>query len=163
MLIVTPPQRGTCRRGGQADPSYFRRCIGCVAHRISKSLGVRETGRDRRDDRSGPRQRLGLSSRFGGGATLGKSEPNGLIQIAFHARDVNLVMGPWAKPPVIDMSGEVIGDPRDRGQPGPGRAPSRPGLLHNACLSSAAGASGFGLRGAGGVIHWTAAAFSASG
>jgi hypothetical protein len=23
MLIVTPAQRGTCRRGGQADPSYF--------------------------------------------------------------------------------------------------------------------------------------------
>jgi hypothetical protein len=30
---------------------------------------------------------------FGGDATVGKSEPNGLIQIAFDARDVNLVMG----------------------------------------------------------------------
>jgi hypothetical protein len=63
-----------------------------------------------RDDHSSPRQRLGLSSRFGDGATVGKSEPDGLIQIAFHARDVNLVMGPRAKQPVIDLSREVIGD-----------------------------------------------------
>ena len=46
----------------------------------------------------------------------GKSEPNVLIKIAFHARDVNLVMGPRAKPPVIDLSGEVIGDARDGGR-----------------------------------------------
>src|SRR5829696_3701180 len=41
--------------------------------------------------------------------------------------------------------------------------PSRPGALYNSCLSSAVGASGFGLRGADGVIHCAAAAFSASG
>jgi hypothetical protein len=29
-LIVTPTRRGTCRRSGQADPSYFRRCMGCI-------------------------------------------------------------------------------------------------------------------------------------
>jgi hypothetical protein len=30
---------GTCRRCGQADPSYFRGCMGCVAQRILKSGG----------------------------------------------------------------------------------------------------------------------------
>ena len=47
---------------------------------------------------------LGLSSRFGGGATVGKSEPTVASPIAFHARDVNLIMGPRAKPPVINLS-----------------------------------------------------------
>jgi hypothetical protein len=37
MLIVTPTRRGTCRRCGQADPSYFRWCMRCVAHRILRS------------------------------------------------------------------------------------------------------------------------------
>jgi hypothetical protein len=65
----------------------------CGTSKSRNRLGVPQAGRDRRDDRSGPRQRLGLSSRFGGDATVGKSEPNGLIRIAFDARDVNLVMG----------------------------------------------------------------------
>src|SRR5215207_7357527 len=34
MLIVTQPEGGTCCLHGQADPSYFRRCIGCVGFAI---------------------------------------------------------------------------------------------------------------------------------
>jgi hypothetical protein len=34
MLIVTPTRRGYMQPHGQPDPSYFRRCIGCVAQRI---------------------------------------------------------------------------------------------------------------------------------
>jgi hypothetical protein len=34
MLIVTPTRRGYKQPGGQTGPSYFRRCMGCVAHRI---------------------------------------------------------------------------------------------------------------------------------
>jgi hypothetical protein len=36
-LIVTATRRGTCRRGGQDDSGYFRRCVRCVAHRMLRS------------------------------------------------------------------------------------------------------------------------------
>jgi hypothetical protein len=32
------------RRSGQAGPSYFRRCMGCVGHRTSNFVRVRATG-----------------------------------------------------------------------------------------------------------------------
>jgi hypothetical protein len=38
-----PPKGGTYRHHGQADPRYFRQCIGCVRHRTSNSSGVRAT------------------------------------------------------------------------------------------------------------------------
>ena len=86
-------------------------CVGVWHIESRNRLRVREAGRDRRDDRSGPRQRLRLSSRLEAARRSVKARPNGLSQIAF-ARDANLV-GPMAQPPVIDLSGEVIGDARD--------------------------------------------------
>jgi hypothetical protein len=37
--VQAAAEQGTCRRCGQADPSYFRGCMGCVAQRILKSGG----------------------------------------------------------------------------------------------------------------------------
>jgi hypothetical protein len=42
-LIVTATRRGTSSRGGQANPSYFRRCIRCVVHQTSNLVrGMRD-------------------------------------------------------------------------------------------------------------------------
>jgi hypothetical protein len=41
-LIVTPTRRGTCRRSGQADPSYSGGAWGVSDMRVDWIEGVRE-------------------------------------------------------------------------------------------------------------------------
>ena len=57
-LIVTATRRGTCRRGGQDDSGYFRRCVRCVAHRMLRS------------ERGGVRHRLGGVAEIAGESDL---------------------------------------------------------------------------------------------
>ena len=64
MLIVTPTRRGYMPPERSGRPELLPRCMGCVAHRISGiGWGYVKQVEIVGDDRSSPRNGLGLSER----------------------------------------------------------------------------------------------------